>query len=437
LHITFKDDAPRKRDDDRYGRGRGIDSSHQDYDDRQRPKGDRDRHLEGGRRGRFDRRDGFDDSPRRSRDHPDEDQFGRRPRSHSRGGNYDDRYEDRYDDPDDNEYDDPHDDHDDDQRHRSRSRRGRSPDRSRSRPPPPEMEERKWPPSFDKDGSAFVFDNRSAMFYEAKSDFFYDPKSKLYYSNKKESYFRYDEKEDPPFVMVEKEGNPLEASEVTAELIASTISKPKPMIAIKLKSVKKSKGSKSANSQAKQQSSAVSKETKQRIANMEKWIKKQAEMKAESCPERGDESRLKIRWTKKGQPICIICKRKFQSVEKLRLHERESELHKQNLANLENARESSFKRKESPAGTYTDRAQKRRDLHGIEEAAALGTSARINEPDEPIESAAAPNDTLGSDNIGNQLLRKMGWKESEKSAADPQDNLRKDWDRIENLAKSN
>mmetsp|Transcript_2514 Transcript_2514/g.5992 ORF Transcript_2514/g.5992 Transcript_2514/m.5992 type:complete len:278 (-) Transcript_2514:852-1685(-) len=276
------------------------------------------------------------------------------------------------------------------------------------------------------------------MFYEALSDFFYDPKSKLYYSNKKGSYFRYEEKEDPPFVKVEKSGGgPLEASEVTVEPIVSTIAKPKPMIAINLKTIKKSKRSKSSNAQPKPQAPLVSKEQQQRIANIEKWNEKQAEMKAETHLEGGGESRQKIQWTKKGQPICMLCKRKFQSVEKLRLHERESELHKQNLVKLEKARQESLKRKESPAGTYTDRAQRRRDLHGIE-AALNAPNNRLDEPIEPVESSATvPNDTLGSDNIGNQLLRKMGWKEGDKSEkADPQDNLRKDWDRIESLAKS-
>jgi len=35
-------------------------------------------------------------------------------------------------------------------------------------------ERREWPPLFDVEGTAFTFDNRSAMFYDAESDFFYD-----------------------------------------------------------------------------------------------------------------------------------------------------------------------------------------------------------------------------------------------------------------------
>ena len=63
-----------------------------------------------------------------------------------------------------------------------------------------------WPPCFDEDGSAFVFDARSGMFFEARSEFFYDPKSKMYYCNRKKMYYRYDDTKEPPFVEVHPGG---------------------------------------------------------------------------------------------------------------------------------------------------------------------------------------------------------------------------------------
>ena len=39
-----------------------------------------------------------------------------------------------------------------------------------------------WPPSFDTDGGAYIFQPQSGSFLEPKSQFFYCPKSKLYYS---------------------------------------------------------------------------------------------------------------------------------------------------------------------------------------------------------------------------------------------------------------
>jgi RNA-binding protein 5/10 len=343
--------------------------------------------------------------------------------SNSRGSRFDDRdHQSRFDDRN-------HRSKYDDREHRSKYDDRRSPERFRNRPS--ESEEREWPPCFDSDGSAFVFDNRSAMFYESQSNFFYDPKSKLYYGNKKGAYFRYDKSQDPPFVQVQKmpatsaDGEtPKDASEMTAEPIPNTLAKPKPTIAINLKTTKKPKQAK--RSLQGRAAPVVSKVEKERIANIEKWNEKQAEMKPESTQ--------KISTTLKGEPICTICKRKFPSIEKLRLHERASELHKSNLAKLANAKEAeNAKQKEAPAGTYQDRAQKRRDLHGID-AAPLKKPGLYQE--QSPTSHPTPSEGLGSNNIGNQMLKKMGWQESDKPEEGQQSNIRKDWDRIESLANS-
>lgn len=305
----------------------------------------------------------------------------------------------------------------------------RSPERSQK--PKPKPKEREWPPCFHIDGSAFVFDNRSAMFYEPESNFFYDPKSKLYYGNRKGAYYRYDKSQSPPFVEVQKLSGAAtggdttqDASQVTVEPIQNTLTKPKPTIAINLKTLKKAKQHK--GSLQKKVAPVVSKVEKQRIANIEKWNEKQAELKPESS--------LNIRTTVKGEPICTICKRKFPTIEKLRLHERASELHKANLAKLAKAKEAeSAKRKELPAGTYEDRAQKRRNLHG-------SASVTPNKPGIHLEKSSANEpvspEGLGSNNIGNQMLKKMGWQQSGKPEEGQQLNLRKDWDRIESRASS-
>eukprot|EP00980_Cylindrotheca_fusiformis_P011109 scaffold2553_cov138-Cylindrotheca_fusiformis.AAC.17 len=359
----------------------------------------------------------FDDRDRR---HPRFDD-----RDHRRG--FDDRFNERnhhssFDDRDHH----PRYDDDDDWDDRARSDR-RSPGKFRTSKK--ELEEREWPPCFDIDGSAFVFDNRSAMFYESQSDFFYDPKSKLYYGNKKGAYFRYDKSEKPPFVEVQKMagksadgGIAHDASEVTVEPIQNTLAKPKPAIAINLKIAKKSKQPKGLLQ--KKVAPTVSKVEKERIANIEKWNEKQAELKPESAQ--------KIRTTSKGEPICTLCKRKFPSIEKLRLHEKASELHKSNLAKAAKAKEvEDSKRKEAPSGNYEDRAQKRRNLHGADTAIVQPASLQQDEPSafEPTQS-----ESLGSSNIGNKMLQKMGWQQFDKPEDGQQQHIRKDWDRIESLA---
>jgi RNA-binding protein 5/10 len=287
------------------------------------------------------------------------------------------------------------------------------------------------------------------MFYESRSNFFYDPKSKLYYGNKKMAYFRYDKEEDPPFVQVYQmtaetaDGTPPEV--IGANSIQSNPDAPlKPIISIKLKTKKiKTKAAPS-----------ISKAQKEQAAIIEKWSGKRSEAKTDHVEAVQDSSDRVVK-TAVGEPVCTICKRKFASIAKLELHKAASELHKKNVAKLAAVAE---KRKEPPSMDYQDRAKKRREMHGYH----LMDSAPVRPRDAPSPSTmstdasvavSAPADNLGSSNIGNQMLQKLGWKEGaslgrkgfEEENLDDKthcvsaqgshhDALRKDWDRIETLA---
>ncbi|VEU41369.1 unnamed protein product [Pseudo-nitzschia multistriata] len=376
----------------------------------------------------------------------------------------------------------------------------------------PKEKEREWPPSFQKDGSAFTFDTRSAMFYEPLSDFFYDPKSKLYYGNKKSAYFRYDVAEDPPFVQVKK----MTAEEVeeqhrgdgggfsqeklaVSDRASAVVSKPKIAIKLKTKKVKSSKATANTEGSNHQPGAGtVSRAKQEQIANIGKWTEKQAELKqtepgadtsrtAPPAPRQGegtDTASPKVRTTAKGEPICLLCKRKFPDLAKLRLHERASELHKKNLQKFREKKkrqqnDASAKRKPegseaSAAGTnaapvanetvYTDRAKKRRQLHGVELCASangLPSLGRTGERKEPPPDLPSPAQAPGSDlfqesNVGKQMLQKLGYKfdsvppgsnppqqeqEQQTMVSDAStkprttnEHLRKEWDRIEALA---
>ena len=331
------------------------------------------------------------------------------------------------------------------------------------------QQETEWPPCFEKDGSAFVLDSRSGMFYESRSDFFYDPKSKLYYGNKKGSYFKYDDALTPPFVefhkVADNPGKGVDPTAVSLDPIADTTIEVRKtsVISINIKSKKAKKRMKVNETNAVQP--VVTKHQKKQAANLEKWSERKAEIQAELPASPGStvatasiatSNPEKIVRTAKGEPICTVCKRKFPSVEKLRLHERMSELHKQNLAKNAATAAAGHKRRPSPPATeYQDRAKKRRELHGPEIAipppkvASLPITSHDPEPHRP-------EDNLGSSNIGNQMLQKLGWKEgstlgrksndgSETESGDTgqtkeQDSriqhLRQDWDRIESMAGS-
>eukprot|EP00531_Pseudo-nitzschia_arenysensis_P010785 CAMPEP_0116129028 /NCGR_PEP_ID=MMETSP0329-20121206/7710_1 /TAXON_ID=697910 /ORGANISM="Pseudo-nitzschia arenysensis, Strain B593" /LENGTH=436 /DNA_ID=CAMNT_0003623277 /DNA_START=870 /DNA_END=2180 /DNA_ORIENTATION=- len=379
----------------------------------------------------------------------------------------------------DEDYDDDND--NDDHYHRDRNRRETNEKTKK--------EETEWPPSFQKDGSAFTFDSRSAMFYEPLSDFFYDPKSKLYYGNKKSAYFRYDDKKEPPvFVEVQKvtkeqlqQGEGI-AIDVSVATVAPT-TKPKIAIKFKTKTVKSSKSTIAAQKCDKkqplqQQPSMVSKAKQEQIANIGKWNVKQAELnnnnkdettaatKTNVVPQPPSpqplQTKQRVRTTIKGEPICMVCKKKFPNLAKLRLHEEKSELHKTNLLQLQAKRNQVAAKRKAQAATplYTDRAEKRRQLHGTD----LGGSSQallngvVQQDDLPsvAEETPAVGTTdllLNESNVGHRMLQRMGYTKPESNndtttstsisssttttttTSTTNDHLRKEWDRIEAMAQ--
>lgn len=321
----------------------------------------------------------------------------------------------------------------------------------------PKADGSEWPPCFDKDGSSFVFHPASGMFYEELSDFFYDPKSKLYYGVKKAAYFRFDDTQDPPFVETQKadtsQGTPAAPVEQAITLpsggqLATNDATQKPLITINLKT-KKIKKPKALTNKAigeAHPSPAAPLPTKaqaEQAAYIEKWQEKQAELKAIDSDTNGIGSSV-VRRTVKGEPVCIACKRKFPSIEKLRLHEAKSELHRLNMEKLAAADHATAtaKKEETLQPGYHDRAEKRRKLHalgGSAEAVVANMVSAGQANQEPAES-----EKLNEDHIGNKLLQKMGWeagsnlgkKVGESTQTTAADYIRRDWDRIEAMTGS-
>lgn len=129
--------------------------------------------------------------------------------------------------------------------------------------------------------------------------------------------------------------------------------------------------------------------------------------------------------------MCVLCGRQFKSVEQLGRHNKESDLHKKNLQQekLRDASRRKLASRMAKSGSavedaapaqpkYRDRASERRTL--------------FNQPDFPLPEASAPLPTLDSSrqqtpplptpmqppipaqdgsNIGNKLLKMMGWQE--------------------------
>jgi len=358
-----------------------------------------------------------------------------------------------------------------------------------------------WPPSFDTEGASYIFDSRSGMFYHPPSDFFYDPKTKLYYSNKKAQYFHFvgggEDSNAIPFLPVQAGGGGSGAAAAGGGMESSNSNsldkktpvpdpEQKPKIAISLKTKVSNPPVKSLNevaaiekSKLKEQNMAARKDSshlvpqlhKKHEKDMDKWSERVKELhndettNVQSAENTDASAPRKIKTTASGQPICLLCRRKFASVEKLEQHEKLSALHKENLAKktAAGAAEKSSKQKEAEA-LYRDRSKERRMMHGdLASFHSSGPSSRaeaiLAQADGSRASTTAvvktteiirpEDDTLGDTNVGNKLLQKLGWKSGDtlgrkedgekdtkpKGDKDAASSLKSDWERIESLAQ--
>lgn len=120
---------------------------------------------------------------------------------------------------------------------------------------------------------------------------------------------------------------------------------------------------------------------------------------------------------------CLVCQRKFTKADMLSLHERESEMHRLNLADQSNveraisqlARVGKTPRKMVPAKSkgqqYRDRARERRQAYNQPNAPRRKAPADAAPPVKEPEKPAAPSK-------GAALLGKMGWTAGEGLGAD-------------------
>ncbi|SPO25820.1 related to RNA binding motif protein [Ustilago trichophora] len=155
---------------------------------------------------------------------------------------------------------------------------------------------------------------------------------------------------------------------------------------------------------------------------------------------------------------CLLCQRKFRSLDTLHRHEAESQLHKDNLSNSETCRQGVARKLEAlsgslskPNGTadkpatasvssestnrqilapqsapaYRDRASERRAVFGADTPSKSNTSSnasKVFEGPRTMASAStavaevsqsAPEKPIDSDNIGSKLLAMMGWSQGQ------------------------
>ncbi|XP_023305436.2 RNA-binding protein 5-B [Lucilia cuprina] len=125
---------------------------------------------------------------------------------------------------------------------------------------------------------------------------------------------------------------------------------------------------------------------------------------------------------------CLLCKRAFQSLEILQKHLKMSNLHKENLAkhNLERGLTVQQQQQQQQAEqdsltaalSYRDRAKERRLKYGESDPPPPNRSRErfekeINNLTSRQKQKESPAMPIGSNNVGNRLLQKMGWSEGQ------------------------
>ncbi|XP_012258482.2 RNA-binding protein 5-like [Athalia rosae] len=124
------------------------------------------------------------------------------------------------------------------------------------------------------------------------------------------------------------------------------------------------------------------------------------------------EERQHTDWSKLA---CLLCKRQFPSKEGLLRHQQLSDLHKQNLENWYHVRGLDPNDPQQRNSKYRDRAKERRAKYGEPEPPQPNKlkekylKTRVDEVSVSYEEPTRAG--IGSDNVGNKLLQKMGWSE--------------------------
>ncbi|KAI0350105.1 hypothetical protein OH77DRAFT_1507171 [Trametes cingulata] len=125
---------------------------------------------------------------------------------------------------------------------------------------------------------------------------------------------------------------------------------------------------------------------------------------------------------------CLLCARQFKSIEQLKRHNKESDLHKKNYKDAalrevarEKARAAKAKAEQAQQPKYRDRASERRIMHNQPDVPRPlpneqpATKRKHSEGPRPPSPPPPPPLNPGKDenNVGNKLLKMMGWKEGQ------------------------
>ncbi|KAJ8585118.1 hypothetical protein M405DRAFT_853780 [Rhizopogon salebrosus TDB-379] len=187
--------------------------------------------------------------------------------------------------------------------------------------------------------------------------------------------------------------------------------------------------------------------SKKTVSNIQKWNQVQEELNPNACvpvnpppvvtpvvtvsrvPSRAPSPQpveAELEFSDTDALTCLLCARAFKSLDQLKRHNKESDLHKKNFkdANLrEIARQKAVAARQAadskvPEQPKCDRASERRIMHNQPDVtlpenagSVVGKKRRLAEgPPPPPSPPPAVNPGQDDANVGNKLLKMMGWK---------------------------
>ncbi|KAL1139064.1 hypothetical protein AAG570_009125 [Ranatra chinensis] len=289
------------------------------------------------------------------------------------------------------------------------------------------------------DVTSYQYDKSSGYYYDPFTTLYYDAKSQYYYNNKLARFLYWDASKStylPAPTAQNEDDESKKAKDKDAEKdkvkVAKRIAKDMERWAKTLNQKKENaKQNVVAAQQAVAQMKAVGaadigyavlerKEAGVPLANgLEVKIAKNESLVAaygqgsdseEEVDELLQEDKQHTDWSKMA---CLLCKRQFQSKDALIKHQQLSDLHKQNLAAWYRSKGIDPDEPQQKSSQYRDRAKERRLKYGepdkpqpnkLKETYMKAKEATVSY-EEPTKSG------IGSDNLGNKLLQKMGWQE--------------------------
>ncbi|KAH9526929.1 RNA-binding protein 5, variant 2 [Dermatophagoides farinae] len=314
------------------------------------------------------------------------------------------------------------------------------------------------------DYNSFHYDATSGFYYDSTTGFHYDSNSQYFYNSQNQKYMYYDTT-NQVYITVDSNG---QATNESSSIVTSA----ETVVNDKSKSNQSNQQQQQKTlSSTEEKTTDKAKIAKKIAKDMEKWAKTLAnssqqrkelstkpqvfQTDAEEEPECSSASNISYRIFEKQQQqisnslsataddsiklmketidpfeiikaeeeklidrdrlACMLCKRQFNSGELLAKHQQLSGLHKTNLSVLRqtllNDEQLEHVEQVEREMNYRDRAKERRDKYGIDDTPEFSKRKFEMEKQSlpPLKEKTPP--PISDDNIGNRMLKAMGWTE--------------------------